>query len=228
MSSTIGIVRVGGGRGFLVARRNHLGHDERIIITAAHCLPKLPSPHPARYLEEETYGRLLGPLGSKRTVWTACMFVDPMADIAVLGSPDNQDLSDEAEAYDQLVDSVTPFVVADAPAHGTELFTLPFGGHQVSHPTAGKGIARVLSLKGRWLDGEVHRFNGWLSYEPKKHFVGGMSGSPIVDATTGAAIGVVSVDRASPVIVVSLSAQLVRSILAARSADAEIRQEETV
>jgi sensor histidine kinase regulating citrate/malate metabolism len=42
-----------------------------------------------------------------------------------------------------------------------------------------------------------------------------MSGSPIIDAN-GAAIGVVSVNISSPVIVDSLSAQLVRAILAAK------------
>jgi hypothetical protein len=39
-----------------------------------------------------------------------------------------------------------------------------------------------------------------------------MSGSPIIDST-GAAIGVVSVDMMSPVIVDTLSAQLVRTIV---------------
>jgi hypothetical protein len=47
------------------------------------------------------------------TVWAECVFVDAMADIAVLGSPDNQELSDQAEAYDQLVDSMKPLAVAD-------------------------------------------------------------------------------------------------------------------
>jgi sensor histidine kinase regulating citrate/malate metabolism len=43
-----------------------------------------------------------------------------------------------------------------------------------------------------------------------------MSGSPIIDQN-GAAIGVVSVERSSPAIVDSLSAQLVRTILAEAS-----------
>jgi len=69
----------------------------------------------------------------------------------------------------------------------------------------------VLSLKERWLQGEVERRGGWLMFQPEKHFVGGMSGSPIINAA-GAAIGVVSVDCMSPVIVDSLSAQLLREI----------------
>ena len=59
------------------------------------------------------------------------------------------------------------------------------------------------------------RRDGWLAFEPAKFFVGGMSGSPIIDAT-GAAIGVVSVDLRSPVLVDSLSTQLLRSIRVAR------------
>jgi hypothetical protein len=56
-------------------------------------------------------------------VWVACLFVDPMADIAVLGSPDNQEMYYEAEAYEKLVESITPLAVADAPAPGTEQVT---------------------------------------------------------------------------------------------------------
>jgi hypothetical protein len=95
-----------------------------------------------------------------------------------------------------------------------ELCTI--GAHQFSRPTPGKGRARVLSLKGCWLKGEVERRGGWLAYEPEEHFVGGMSGSPIVGAATGAAIGVCSTGGMNPVIVDSLSAQLVRFILASR------------
>jgi hypothetical protein len=208
------ILKVGGGRGFVVTLHRHPGGDERIVITAAHCLPYLPPCHPGRYLHEYTYQRLLGPLDGKRTVWAECVFVDAMADIAVLGSPDNQDLSDQADAYRQLVDSMKPLAVADAPAQGSEQLT--FGKYQVSNPTPGVGPARVFSLKGRWLKGQVFRLGGWLSFEPGKHVVGGMSGSPIIDAA-GSAIGVVSCasnlgDTSNPVIVDSLSARLVRSI----------------
>jgi hypothetical protein len=33
----------------------------------------------------------------------------------VLGQPDNQELSEQVEAYDALVDAVTPLPIADAP-----------------------------------------------------------------------------------------------------------------
>jgi hypothetical protein len=42
---------------------------------------------------------LLAPLGKKPAIWGQCLFTDPVADIAVLGSPDEQSLSKEAEAY---------------------------------------------------------------------------------------------------------------------------------
>jgi hypothetical protein len=61
------IIRVGDGRGFVVMQQRYLGGVERVIITAAHCLPH----HPARGVEEETYPRLLGPLKGKRTVWAS-------------------------------------------------------------------------------------------------------------------------------------------------------------
>jgi hypothetical protein len=77
---------------------------------------------------------------------------------------------------------------------------LTSGNQRVENLTAGRGTARVLSLKGRWLEGRVLRRSGWLEFEPGESFVGGMSGSPIVDGT-GAAIGVVSTSQSSPVIV---------------------------
>ena len=42
--------------------------------------------------------------GHKRepTVWAEWLFVDPVADIAALGTPDSQALSDQAVAYDEL------------------------------------------------------------------------------------------------------------------------------
>jgi hypothetical protein len=90
------IVAVGDGRGFIVGD---------YIITAAHCLPFLPPAMPASYTHERTYGRLLAPLGGEPRVWAECMFVDPVGDIAVLGTPDEQELWAEASSYSELVES---------------------------------------------------------------------------------------------------------------------------
>jgi Trypsin-like peptidase domain len=224
------ILRVGDGRGFVVERRRRVNLDvERIIITAAHCLPRLqppyehllrlPRPHPGRDLNEGTYQRLLGPLGGELTMWAECLFVDPVADIAVLGQPDNQALSEQADAYDELVADMTALAVADAPPQGTEVIegeAITIGGVRydigpIERPTAGKGPARVLSLDGNWCEGRVERRSGWLKFEPHAAVVEGMSGSPIIN-TAGAAIGVISVESMSPVIVDSLSTQIVRAI----------------
>jgi hypothetical protein len=52
--------------------------------------------------------RILGPPGRKKlTVWAACLFANPIADIAVLGQPDDQELSEQAEAYNRLVGDMT-------------------------------------------------------------------------------------------------------------------------
>jgi hypothetical protein len=215
---TRSVLRVGEGRGFVVKCRGYpLGHEKRIVITAAHCLDGarllsgvegLRPCHPMRGVGEETYPNLIGPLGATSTVCAACLFVNPIADVAVLGQPDNQDLPEEAEAYDRLMEDATTLAVADAPAQGFELLT--FGRHKVKRPTPGEGPARVLSLDGRWLDGQVLRRTGWLEFKPHELIKSGMSGSPIIAA--GAAIGIVSLGRLNPALVDNLSARLVRDI----------------
>ena len=202
------VLRVGNGRGFVVAR--HIGYMERIVITAAHCLPHLPPPDPWRYPKEETYERLLAPLGSEPAIYARCLFVDPIADIAALGPPDNQALSDKADEYEKLLDEMEPLVISDAPAQGSELV----GDMQVELPTPGQGSARVLSLDGKWSDGHVIRRGFRLAFEPEKLIVGGMSGSPIV-CLEGKAMGVVSTATLNPVLMDTLAPRLLRSIIAA-------------
>jgi hypothetical protein len=168
--SASGIVKVGDGRGFVVEGGHH-----RYVITAAHCLPELPIAYPASYLEERTYRSLLGPIGGEREIWAECLFADPVGDIAVLGSPDDQELGEEADAYEALVDGAAPFSVADAPLAGS---------------------AWLCSLDGRWFPCRLKRCAGgplWL-FEARDGIVGGMSGSPVRDGD-GRAIGVVSVSR---------------------------------
>ena len=90
------------------------------------------------------------------------MFVDPIADIAVLGAPDNQSLIDEADAYGALVDATRPLAIADAPA-------------QTDRLRPGKGEARVLSLDGNSRDGHVERWSMRLAFSPKNTIESGMS-----------------------------------------------------
>jgi hypothetical protein len=156
------VLKVGDGRGFVV--KHAWG---RYVITAAHCLPHMPPAAAAAGVEEKTYGKLLGPLGSEPTVWAECKFVDPVADIAVLGEPDYQELP---KAVDRLVGGAALRIGCIAP-HAENI------------------DGRMLSLEGEWLPCKVAYLGGplWTSKCSKP----GMSGSPIID-DSGKAIGVIA------------------------------------
>jgi hypothetical protein len=207
---TQAVVKVGDGRGFVVEHRG------RVVITTSHCLPtdadgrvKLPPSHPMSYLHERTYPKLLGPLGGEPTVWAECFFVDPIADIAVLGSPDNQALSEEAEAYEKLVEGAAPLTIVDAPKMGRE--RIPgriVSGHRIRpfmDDSPGCGPARVLSLTGQWLKCTVARRGRWLTVEDEGLIVSGMSGSPVL-SVDGKAIGLISTNGYCPVLMHCLPA----------------------
>ena len=87
------VVRVGGGRGFVVQEER--GFRNRLIITAAHCLPFFPPCHAASNLNERTFEDLLAPIDEEPSIWAECLFVDPIADIAAaLGrTPSNRSRS---------------------------------------------------------------------------------------------------------------------------------------
>ncbi|MGH6840337.1 MAG: S1 family peptidase [Methylocella sp.] len=169
------VVTVGDGRGFVIAVKHtnceKMRYEMRYVVTAAHCLPFLPPAMPAMDAEEKTYKKLLAPLGSKPIVWAECLFIDPVADIAVLGTPDGQIFYDESDAYQQLVQGpalkigdMPPYVVAQG---------------------------WVLSLDLEWVPCVVQHCNGPLWGPPPSPIKDGMSGSPILN-TIGTAIGVVS------------------------------------
>jgi hypothetical protein len=65
--------------------------------------------------EERTYNKLLSIIGEEADVAAECIFVDPVSDLAVLTSPDNQELSAEADAYDALTDSLRALRIAALP-----------------------------------------------------------------------------------------------------------------
>src|SRR5437899_2076110 len=77
------VIRVGNGRGFLVAST----HYDAVVLTAAHNLPDLPPAHPASLTTERTYTNLLAPLDAEPTISAQCVFVDPIEDVAVLVDP---------------------------------------------------------------------------------------------------------------------------------------------
>jgi hypothetical protein len=165
-----------GGRGFVVATERH-----RYVITAAHCLPRLPVPHPWA-TADRTYPDLIGPLGKKPYAWAECVFVDPVADIAVLGEPDGQELFEQWKAFVELVNAAIVLPIAR---------TLPENGSQ----------GYLLSLDGEWFSRRVNCSGvgdpGLWIEDASKGIVGGMSGSPILNAQ-GVAIGMVSCSGGKP------------------------------
>lgn len=162
-----GVITVGHGRGFVVE-----GAGERLVITAAHCLPSLPPAGPSFGLEARTYGPLLARRGEEPRAWAVCRFVDPIADIAVLGSPGNP----HADEYKALMETAS---------------ALSIGG-SLRNPVNFWVPARLLSLDGhRWFSCTVRHFGGplWITHAAEV-IRDGMSGSPIV-TEIGTAIGVV-------------------------------------
>jgi hypothetical protein len=91
------VVTVGLARGFVLE-----GERRRLVVTAAHCLPVFPPAASVSYARERTYAALLSVLGEPPSIMTECLFVDPVADIAVLGPPDNQVWWDEAQAFEPI------------------------------------------------------------------------------------------------------------------------------
>jgi hypothetical protein len=174
--------------------------------------PCLPIATAASFTEERTYKNLLGPLGDECTVWAECQFVDPIADIAVLSEPDNQGLSKEAEAYNQLVEAMPVLPIGKAPAQEFERIprSKNFGG--IRNPVPSPGHAQVLTLNGQWRRYAVHRDGGSLYFG--EEFEPGMSGSPILN-DDGAAVGVVVTEHMNPVIWDRLPAGLLRTLIKA-------------
>ena len=195
------VVRVGKGRGFVVEGSGDFA-PERYVVTAAHCLPQMPGPDPGREHVAYTYKDLLAPLGAEPSVWCECLFVDPIADITILGAPDYEVLSEQAGAYQELVAAAIPLAVAEPPSKAIEdnpstlpppPETVPEGHIRYQAPPIAPDIpeyrAFLLSLNNRWFPctlcdpGKL-----WIS-NAAEDIEGGMSGSPIV-TENGKAIGV--------------------------------------
>jgi hypothetical protein len=181
------VVAVGaGGRGFIV------GGPDRLVITAAHCLPSYPEPHLANG-PELIYPRIIGPLTfSQRPIWgelVSCSLVD---DLAVLGAPEVFASELESEVDGDPFMRFSEFTEEHAIRIGQSPEPAPLGNDD------GPGSqAFVLSLEGEWQTCTVRS-------DPGSRFVfiagarieSGMSGSPILNAD-GEAIGLISTSGAS-------------------------------
>jgi hypothetical protein len=161
------LVAVGelGGRGFVIKTRSG-----PLVITAAHCLPALPVPHP--WAENSRVWRVLGLIGQMPKVIAECCFVDPVADIAVLGPPSDEEL---IGAYSEVIRAVKALSVGVLPRKAQD------------------------QLSGWLLSVDCTPFRCAVSYQTNgpiwrdatQKIIGGMSGSPVL-ANDGTAIGVVS------------------------------------
>ena len=166
------VLKVDGGLGFIIEYRFPIpsklrtGYGpqkyirRRLVITAAHNLPDWPPEHACPSSWDKTF-RLLGKLHSNKSdVYAECLYVNPVADIAVLGCPDEQEPNYDPDLYHELTD--------DAPVL------------QIGKPRSGPGW--VLSIDGRWvrttLDVRCDVYGTSLWIGPT---VAGQSGSPILN-----------------------------------------------
>jgi hypothetical protein len=157
-------------------------------------------PDPASYLHERTYHALLGAWGAECIVAAECLFVDPVSDIAVLGSPDGQELSDEEEGYEALMETGIALKVSDPPTQYDAATPLVLGGKTYRRPpmpVLTDCRAWLFSRAGRWLDCVARQNGGGIGIvNAAEDIVGGMSGTPVV-VDDGSAIGLVSISLES-------------------------------
>jgi hypothetical protein len=166
----------------------------------------VPPPHLARDLAEYTFEKLLARLGEKPSTSAECKFVDTIADIAVLGAPDGQELAAEAQAYEEMTEALPAIALAAPPTTSErearrllmdetadEAFEKrPFEKRYEEYLKLLECRAWLLSLDGRWFECPAFYGDRMLAVENKAgQVVGGMSGSPVI-SDAGAAIALVS------------------------------------
>jgi hypothetical protein len=193
------IVKVGDGRGFIVE-----GSTERFVITAGHCLPTFPPCASITHVSERIYRSILGRLGETPTIWAQCLFVDPIADIALLGYPDNQEFPRHANAFESWVGDAVPFSVTELPTEGKDW--------------PARWPARLLSLESECYGCTLERFGDgplWILEPESESIQGGMSGSPILDQDGGATGIVVTTSGPHPCLGRDLPGWLLRQVCGA-------------
>jgi hypothetical protein len=137
-----------------------------------------------------------------------------MADIAVLQTPDYQDLNEQALAYEALTEDVLPFDVAAAWPQEFEPKRVTVRNREWDIPKQTPGRVSVLALTGEWIPATAFRYLAGLAFTSIQNpqgedelIIGGMSGSPILDAN-GAAIGLVSCTMMHPILLEALPPRL--------------------
>jgi len=182
----LAVVRVGAGRGFVVE-----SSGGRLVITAAHCLPEVPPAMSFSLIEERTFSDLLGALEVPPTIAAECLFVDPVADIAVLGEPDSQSIPVEWEAYDNMATACSALPVSSS---------------------LGNESGLLLHLDGLFRPCILRASHLGFRIEVQPDIQAGMAGSPILN-TRGEAVGVVVTNKGPhPKLIDHLPAWLARDL----------------
>lgn len=142
------IVKVGDGRGFIVKGNDprYKGFGERFIITAVHCLPSMPACDLMRYTEDATFADLIGAIDGAATIWTECVFADAVSDLAILDNPDDQELFEKAELYEEFTQAATPIRIREGRA-GERVWVLGLDGDFKAGVLAWVGLGTI-TVKG--------------------------------------------------------------------------------
>lgn len=158
------------GTGFIV--------EHGFIITACHCLPRLPDP--MRMGEDHILLQIKRFSAKRPEALVEAAYLDPCGDVAVLRSLDNQAACDEAEKFERIIDNLIPLKVNLEPLQRFK-----------------KVRVHVRTFRGEWLSGEATVVGHSARHLPirldnqKARISGGTSGSPVFD-DQGNVIGVMT------------------------------------
>jgi hypothetical protein len=134
------------------------------------------------------------------------MFADPVADLAVLGRPDNQVLCDQCDAYEAFTDELSPIEIAEPEP-------LPFAPDDPFRHLQPTPVQRAwwLRLSDQWAAIRVQAKTRGVFTVDDEVAESGMSGSPIVN-DEGKAVAVVSLGNGFPRLARELPVWLVREL----------------
>lgn len=154
-----------GGLGVLVS--------DNLIMTAAHCIDCNCEGYMALgdYFIEEIK------TAQEKVLKVSPLAVEPICDIAVLGSMDNQSFFDEARQFEVFCENTKSVPLCVSEIEPNEIFPV----HTFTH-------------KGTWVEGRAKYFSKnspFLSIEYEEQIEGGTSGGPIIN-NYGELVGIVS------------------------------------
>jgi S1-C subfamily serine protease len=155
------------------------------IVTAAHCIECTAAEGMLAAMGSGFHGKAQTAAG--RELLLDVLAIEPVADIAILGSPDNQAIPDEAETFAE-------FIAATKPVPLYRGKWIPTDVHETCGPGKYTLPALVYNLDRSWVKATasvVQPGQPMLFLESERHIECGASGGPIV-TPDGQLIGVVS------------------------------------